>query len=156
MITTASELAKAAENVAKNYKTLYVMGCFGAPMNATNKTRYCNNHTYNKAASRRKMINAATADTFGFDCVCFIKGLLWDWAGDANHTYGGANYQSNGVPDINSNSMINACKDVSTDFSVMEPGEVVWISDHIGIYIGNSFKLVFGFLVHKRVFKLVI
>ena len=48
MIKTAKELAAAAENVAKNYKTLYVMGCFGAPMNETNKKRYCNNHRYNR------------------------------------------------------------------------------------------------------------
>lgn len=27
-------------DAAQNYKTLYVMGCFGAPMTAANKTRY--------------------------------------------------------------------------------------------------------------------
>ena len=35
------------------------------------------------------MINAASADTFGFDCVCLIKGLLWGWCGDKSKTYEG-------------------------------------------------------------------
>lgn len=138
MIKNNLELVAAAIHAAENCKTLYILGCFGAPMNQANKKRYSANYPFNAKENRSAKIHAASADTFGFDCVCFIKGLLWDWAGDANHTYGGANYQSNGVPDINSNSMINACKDISTDFSVMEPGEVVWIPGHIGIYIGDG------------------
>lgn len=47
-IKTAKELAAACMEVAKNYKTLYIMGCFGAPMTAKNKARYTKNHSYNK------------------------------------------------------------------------------------------------------------
>lgn len=137
-ITTGAQLAAKAKDVALNYKTLYVMGCFGAPMNSTNKKRYCSNHTYNKAAARQAMINAASADTFGFDCVCLIKGLLWGWCGDKNKVYGGAGYAVNGVPDIGADSMIGVCKDVSTDFSKIEVGEAVWCKGHIGIYIGGG------------------
>lgn len=137
-ITTAAELAKRAIDVANNYKTLYVMGCFGAPMTATNKTRYCQNHAYNKAADRQKMIKAATADTFGFDCACLIKALLWGWIGDANHVYGGAKYAANSVPDISADGMISVCKEVSTDFSSIEVGEAVWMKGHIGIYVGDG------------------
>ena len=137
-ITTGAQLAAKAKEVAQKYKTLYVMGCFGAPMNASNKKRYCANHTYNKAADRQAMINAASADTFGFDCVCLIKGLLWGWCGDATKTYGGAGYAVNGVPDIGADSMIGVCKDVSTDFSKIEVGEAVWCKGHIGIYIGGG------------------
>ena len=36
-IKTAKELAKRCEDVAKNNKTLYILGCFGAPMSAKNK-----------------------------------------------------------------------------------------------------------------------
>lgn len=57
-------------DAAQNHKTLYVMGCFGAPMTAANKTRYTQNHKYNRQAARTAMIKAASADTFGFDCVC--------------------------------------------------------------------------------------
>lgn len=135
----ASELVSKALSIAKNRKTLYVMGCFGAPMTAANKKRYTTNHSYNKAAARVKMINAASADTFGFDCVCLIKGILWGWNGDQNKTYGGAVYASNGVPDIGADQMITKCPDASTTgWASMEPGEVVWTTGHIGIYIGDG------------------
>lgn len=137
-ITTGAALAERAKDVAQNYKTLYIMGCFGAPMTATNKVRYKSNHTYNQAAARQKLISAASADTFGFDCVCFIKGLLWGWSGDKNATYGGATYATNGVPDISADAMIKVCKDISTDFSKLAVGEAVWMSGHIGVYIGGG------------------
>lgn len=137
-ITTATQLAERALDVAKNHKTLYIMGCFGAPMNDKNKARYCKNHKYNKAEDRQEMINAATADTFGFDCVGLIKGLLWGWNANTAKTYGGAVYTSNGVPDMGADTMIKVCDDVSTDFSKIEVGEAVWKSGHIGIYIGDG------------------
>lgn len=137
-ITTGKELAAAALNVANSYKTLYVMGCFGAPMTAANKKRYTKNNPYNTAADRTRMINAASADTFGFDCVCLIKGLLWGWSGDGSKTYGGAKYAVNGVPDIGADTMITKCSGVSTDFSKVEVGEAVWCKGHIGIYIGGG------------------
>jgi hypothetical protein len=127
-----------ATDIAKNYKTLYVMGCFGAPMTAKNKDRYTENHSYNKSASRRAMINGASEDTFGFDCVCFIKGILWGWSGDKSKVYGGASYAVNGVPDIDANAIIKKCSEVSTDFSKVIPGEIVWMTGHVGIYIGDG------------------
>lgn len=134
----AIEFVNKCIDAAKNYKTLYIMGCFGAPMNSANKKRYTSNHSYNKAADRTAMINAASADTFGFDCVCFIKGILWGWCGDASRTYGGASYTSNGVPDIGANEMIKRCYDVTTDFSDIVPGECVWMDGHVGVYVGNG------------------
>lgn len=135
---TASAFVEKLKNVAKNYKTLYVMGCFGAPMTAANKTRYTSNHSYNKQAARTKMINAASADTFGFDCVCLIKGILWGWSGNASKTYGGASYNTNGVPDISADQMITKCSGVSTDFSSVAVGEALWCKGHIGVYIGDG------------------
>lgn len=114
------------------------MGCFGAPMNATNKQRYCNNHSYNKNANRTAMIKAATDDTFGFDCVCLIKGILWGWNGNKSKIYGGAGYACNGVPDIGADSMIKVCTGVTTDFSNIEVGEAVWMEGHIGVYVGDG------------------
>lgn len=137
-IKTAAQLAEMAIDVAKNYKTLYVRGCFGAPMNESNKARYIAHHEYNGQAERTRMINAATADTFGFDCVCLIKSLLWEWKGDKSKRYGGATYKANNVPDINADAMINVCKETSTDFSKIEIGEAVWKPGHIGIYVGNG------------------
>lgn len=140
-INTAVELAEACKKVAKNYKTLYVMGCFGAPMTAANKKRYTKNHPYNEKPIRTKLIMDAAADTFGFDCVGLIKGLLWGWDGDDNRVYGGASYCSNNVPDIGADTMIARCIDVTNDFSHIEVGEAVWTNGHIGVYIGDGFAV---------------
>lgn len=138
MIKTGKELAKACLDVAQNHHTLYVMGCFGAPMTASNKSRYTKNHSYNMKDDRKQMINAASDDTFGFDCVCLIKGLLWGWNGNADKVYGGATYGSNGVPDIGTEQIIGKCSDVSTDFSNVQVGELLWMQGHVGIYIGDG------------------
>lgn len=132
------EFVNELKSIANNNKTLYVMGCFGAPMTAANKIRYTNNHEYNRKTARSAMIKSASADTFGFDCVGLIKGVLWGWNGDENDIYGGAKYASQGVPDINADTMIARCKDISTDFTSIEVGEAVWIPGHIGVYIGGG------------------
>lgn len=138
MIKTAKELASAAQAVATNHKTLYVLGCFGWPLTDSNKTRAINAQAFNRKAARKPKIQAASADTYGFDCVCLIKALLWGWEGDAGHVYGGAAYGSNNVPDKNADQMIDLCSDVSTDFSNIQVGEAVWIKGHIGLYIGDG------------------
>ena len=159
---TAKEFVNKALDIATNYKTLYVLGCFGAPLTAKNKERYTNNQLFNgkpyeevivgyngqrtinykrttEGEQRRKMIMSASEDTFGFDCVCLIKGILWGWFGLLNSNYGGASYGSNGVPDVGADTMMNRyCLNVSTDFSKIEIGEAVWISGHIGIYVGDG------------------
>lgn len=65
------------------------------------------------------------------DCSGLIKGVLWGYPDNGK-------YASNGVPDINANTIISKCKDVSTDFSIISKGEFVWMSGHCGIYIGNG------------------
>lgn len=67
-----------------------------------------------------------------------IKGILWGWCGESTKTYGGANYNTNGVPDINADGMIKLCKNVSTDFSNVKVGSALWCSGHIGVYIGDG------------------
>lgn len=134
----ASDFVAMAKKIAKSYKTLYVLGCFGAPMTAKNKARYTKNQAYNRQASRTKMINAASADTFGFDCVCLVKGILWGWDGDKNATYGGAKYCSNGVPDMGSDGIMYYCTSRSTSFKKIEVGEILHKSGHVGIYIGDG------------------
>ena len=65
------------------------------------------------------------------DCSGFIKGILWGYPTNGK-------YQSNGVTDINADTMISKCSNVSTNFNNIEVGEVVWVKGHIGIYIGNG------------------
>ena len=140
----SSKFIETAINIANNYKTLYVMGCFGAPMNDKNKKRYTNNNKYNKKAARTKMIMAATDDTFGFDCVCLIKGIIWGWKGDKNLIYGGSVYPTKAMiqegycPDFGTEGMKDYCTTWSTDFSNIIPGEVLYMKGHAGIYIGNG------------------
>ena len=133
----SSEFVSKARWIAEDLRTLYVMGSFGAPLNDVNKQRYIKNHDYNKAEARKKKILAASADTFGFDCVCLIKSILWNFAGDKTKTYGGAAYASNGVPDIDADQMIRHCSP-SADFSQILPGEMLWKPGHAGIYIGDG------------------
>ena len=145
MIQTAEELAKKCENLAKNFRTLYVLGCFGAPMTDKNKKRYTTNNDFNRG--RATIINKASADTFGFDCVGMIKSILGGFNGDKTKNYGGTivnnegqciSYGTQRIPDVSADGMIKLCKNVSTDFSKIKVGEAVWLSGHIGVYIGNG------------------
>ena len=138
MIQTGKELAAAARDVAENCKTLYVRGAFGWPMNTKNKCRVKAALSFNRRPDRLEKINAAGADTFGFDCICLVKGLLWGFIGDEMQDYGGAVYEGRGVPDINESQMLNACTDVSGDFSTIQPGEYLWTEGHCGIYVGGG------------------
>lgn len=138
IVMTAKELVQRCKMLATQYKTLYIMGCFGAPMTAKNRKRYANNYAYNQQSERTAKIQAADENTFGFDCVCMIKGILWGWSGDSSKTYGGAKYKSNGVPDSGADAMFRKCKEQSEDFSCVEIGEAVWLQGHIGIYIGDG------------------
>lgn len=126
---------------AKGSKTLYVNGCFGAPMTDPNKKRYTQNTSYNRQLERTLKINAASADTFGFDCVCLIKGILWGWTGDKSKQYGGAVYKSNGVPDFSATAAISYCTKTSNDFRGIVPGALLWMSGHVGIYIGDGLAI---------------
>lgn len=151
---TSKEFIDKLVDVATNYKTLYVLGCFGAPLNSKNKQRYTNNQEYNGKPAykgngvyqttpagkiRKDMIMAATDDTFGFDCVCLIKGILWGWCGDETRNYGGAGYACNGVPDVGADGMKNRYLiGVSNNFEGILPGEAVWMPGHIGVYIGDG------------------
>lgn len=68
------------------------------------------------------------------DCSGFIKGILWGYPTNGK-------YKSNGVPDINADTMIKRCSNVSTNFNNIEVGEVVWVKGHIGVYIGKGVVL---------------
>lgn len=77
--------------------------------------------------------------SWGWDCVCLIKGILWGWDADTSKPRGGgAVYASNGVPDIGTEQMINVCESVSSDFNDLHKGELLWMPGHVGIYIGNG------------------
>lgn len=133
-----TQFVETAEMIATDLDTLYVMGCFGAPMNEKNKTRYKKNHEYNKRPERSNFIQYASDSTFGFDCCGLIKSILWGFSADKSKTYGGAKYKADGVPDTNAEGLIQKCFDVSTNMNTITAGEMVWMQGHCGIYVGNG------------------
>lgn len=145
-VMTSEEFIEKAK-LAASVPTLYIKGCFGAPMTDYNKKRYTNNNSYNAAPARKKLIEAADENTFGFDCVCLVKGILWGWKADSSQVYGGASYKSNDVPDFpvdptkNSLGMMDYCDEVSQDFAGIKPGEVLHNPGHAGIYIGDGLAI---------------
>ena len=114
--------------------TVYVNGAFGAVANDSNKKRYKNAQNI----TRWTKIQNCPKTGFFADCCGLVKGILWGWDADTSKIYGGAVYKSNGVPDVNELGLLNNCYDVSTDFSHISEGELVWMKGHCGIYIGDG------------------
>lgn len=138
-IMKASSFVKKLEDIANNYKTVYVYGAFGAQVTTSLLSQKAKQYPrFYTSSKKAQLAKYADKGYWGFDCVNLIKGILWGWTGDKTKTNGGAKYNSNGVPDTNADGMIKLCSNVTTDFSKIEVGEAVWRSGHIGVYIGNG------------------
>ena len=73
-VYNAAQFVARAE-LAFQQLTCYVSGGWGQPLNAANKARLINKNSFNY--TYRNIINAQTANTFAFDCVClFVKGYF--------------------------------------------------------------------------------
>ena len=120
--------------------TSYATGAFGASIGdfPSQLSRYIKNSPDQEKTLRSR---AANPPCFAFDCVGLVKGILWDWNANAASVYGGAAYQSNGVPDMGTETMINKCENVSIDFSRILPGELLWIKGHVGVYVGDGYAI---------------
>lgn len=79
---------------------------------------------------------------WNFDCVVSVKSVLWGWHEDKNARHGGAIYKSNGVPDFTCDGGLDYCKEVSTNFSNLTPGEYLCMKgtgfNHVGVYLGDG------------------
>ncbi len=131
-------------SIADGHKTLYVMGGLGSPLNAVQAERLMAHDAYNRRSDRVVKIQAAVYQdppVYAFDCAGVIKAVLWGWYGNPELGYGGAKYASNDVPDIGANTMICRCSEISTDFSDVLPGELVWKEGHIGVYVGGGLAI---------------
>lgn len=126
-------------DIMNNYKTVYMWGCFGSPVtNSIIDQKAKQYPSWYTTARKNKLKSLVGKGYFSFDCVNLIKGILWGWNGNKNASWGGVKYASNGVPDINADAFIKACKGVSTNFNNIVPGEVVWIPGHVGVYVGDG------------------
>lgn len=144
---TNTEIANIARKAAAD-NTIYVSSCFGADLTLpadleyyTTANAWCKKHateTKNAAA----LAVQQGKPLWAFDCVCMVKGFLWNWRGDLSLHRGGAVYKSNGVPDATIWDLYtNHATGQSTDFSNIEIGEFVVLSNsygHCGIYVGNG------------------
>ena len=123
---------------ALNSNTIYCTGMFGQPITTdiieSKSKQYPSNYNSTKVSKLKSLVGR---NYFGFDCVCFIKGILWGWNGDTENSNGGAVYNSNNVPDVDTEGLYAKCE-TSTDFSNIIPGALVWMKGHVGIYIGNG------------------
>lgn len=135
---TNQEFINKLLNIVNNYNTVYAYGTFGQKLTKTiinqKAKQYPNWYTESR---KQSLLNLVGKNYFCFDCVGLIKGVLWGWNG-SNTTNGGAKYESNGVPDINANTMITKCSNISTNFSKIEMGELLWMNGHVGIYYTNN------------------
>lgn len=77
--------------------------------------------------------------SWGFDCNNLGKAIIWGWNADTSKPRGGgAVYASNGLGDIGTETMIAKCSNVSSDFTNIKVGELLWMQGHVGYYIGNG------------------
>lgn len=138
-LMTAAALCARLKDIADDRKTAYMLGPWGWPATAKMIQRATTQGS--SAKTNRQWLakaNAIQDQGFLFDCVGLIKGILWGWEGDLSRPYGGAGYACNGVPDYDAKKMIDCCREVSTDFSAILPGEAVWMDGHIGVYVGEG------------------
>lgn len=135
---TATELINKAEAICA-IPTAYIWGGIGAPITEANLQKKLSQYPSSNA---NHVINARPLIGKGymFDCVCLIKAILWGWT-EESAKRNVVPYAKNGVPDITADGMIAKCSAVSTDFGKIVPGEVVWMTGHIGIYIGNGIAI---------------
>lgn len=135
---TSKEFIEKLIDVSKR-KTYYIKGGFGLVLNASGKKRAIKQYKYNE--ERADNINALDPATFGFDCCGLIKGVIWGFCGNLKKTYGGAEYKSNGLDDLNEKGIFNICKNISDDMTNIKPGEFLYTpspNGHCGIYLGNG------------------
>lgn len=107
----------------------YALGCFGQELtdNLINQKSKQYPEWYTKNRDKVKI------GVFGFDCICFIKAILWGWTPQES-----AKYESNNVPDVNEEQMLAYCDNVTDGCDNMARGEYVWKKGHCGIYIGDD------------------
>ncbi len=108
-------IAKAKDICDK--KTMYVQTALGTPLTKANKLRLASSSPFNSQRSAK--IFEASEDTLGFDeigLVSYISGVKFKDFGQ----------------------LMSQCLDISKDFSEIVPGEIVFMQDRAGIFIGDG------------------
>lgn len=98
-------------------KTMYIQTALGAPLTKANKLRLASATPFN--SQRSKKIFDASEDTIAFDEI----GLISYISGVKFKDYG---------------QLMSQCFDISKDLSTVAPGEIVFMRDRAGIFIGDG------------------
>jgi hypothetical protein len=117
-------------------KTSYMFGAFCWPATEKSIKRLLNQYEDNYEWLWKA--NSIKGQGYIGDCVGIIKGILWGFNFDMEKSYGGAIYCSNGVPDIDADTLIKKCTNVTTSLNNAVCGEVVWMQGHVGIVVSPT------------------
>lgn len=112
----SSEFIAKAKDICDK-KTMYIQTAFGAPLTKANKLRFASASSFNSQRSAK--IFEASEDTLGFDeigLVSYVSGVKFKDFGQ----------------------IMSQCFDISKDFSTIVPGEIVFMKDRAGIFIGDD------------------
>ena len=112
----SSEFIAKAKDICDK-KTMYIQTAFGAPLTKANKLRFASSSSFNSQRSAK--IFEASEDTLGFDelgLISYISGVKFKDFGQ----------------------IMSQCFDISKDFSTIVPGEIVFMKDRAGIFIGDD------------------
>ena len=140
-VMTNTEFTEILLDIAQNKKTIYVLGGLGEPMTEESKRYDMERLAFNRKGNAKKRILNADAETFGFDCSCMIKAILWGWNGDLSHRWGGTVFppEEGMFPDVPASRFMEVCEHVSDHFEEgLLKGEAVVLENHAGIYVGNG------------------
>ena len=135
---------------ALDERSCYVTGCFGWPLNyGDNLERIIDEWPNNQKPAHEEIIRQRAADAkaageecYGWDCINLVKGILMSWCADPSKEFGGAVF--NGAIDKTVSDFFNTeCYEQSTDFSHLEPGEMLYYGNgsHCGIYVGDGLAI---------------
>ncbi len=131
---TSSELVTEAIKISK-LNTQYLSGGFGCRLG---KDWYDKSYSWNK--SNKALLESkynTNPITYGFDCVCLFKSIIWNFQGNPDKAYGGAVYDKS--TDYSVSQVMSTCAIMDMDFDNIEAGELVFLGKgHMGIYIGNG------------------
>lgn len=130
---TNKEFVSIAKTIV-NMNTAYGKGTFGQKWTKTlasqKQKQYPDFYTGSVIASLNKKAEASAL--YVFDCVGLIKGIIWGFPSKVI-------YKSNGLDDVSDQGLWDKyCTDKSKDFSNIQPGEIMHIKGHVGVYIGDG------------------
>ena len=125
--------------LAASKPSAYMWGTFGMKITESLINQKERQYPSRYSEGRKDYLRTCTKGLcWAWDCAGLIKGILWGWNADEGFPYGGGAYSSNGVPDTNVSGMKTLCTELSADFTTIVPGELLFMPDHVGVYIGDG------------------